>query len=75
MARAVNELSSTLVNKIQLVRWALCKPEANLNILSAVINNIRHNCSDTMIKQMFFKKHASYIFIQTCKYCLCHKRN
>ena len=48
---------STVVDKLNLDEWALCKPEMDLNIFSAIFSNFRYHPNATRTKQMFFKKH------------------
>ena len=47
----------TVVDKLNLDEWALCKPEMDLNIFSAIFSNFRYHPNATRTKQMFFKKH------------------
>ena len=58
-----------IVEKPNLYEKLLCKPEANLNKLSTVINNFRYHTNVTEIKQNFFNffTEKEKFFVQTGK--------
>ena len=51
------------VNKCNLYEWALGKPKGNLDILLAMITNVKQDFNITKTKQDFFKKYT-FLFKQ-----------
>ena len=46
------------VNKCKLYEWALAKPKGNLDILSAMITNVKQDFNIAKTKQNLFKKYT-----------------
>ena len=58
IAQVFNGYFSTVVQKLNLHEWSLCKPLVNSNTLSTFVNNCRHDPSITKIKREFFEIHT-----------------